>query len=341
MLSNYTSAFEYTSHTSAITSNAVHSSQLGSVIFASSLNTNVTWTSTYSGSSTYIGASVNTVGGTAVGGAALQGSGSYTQNSGTIQFANSNGITFGLTNNQMTASIGNNVGSMYFNDTNGVTFGVSTNTNNQSTITASIASYLTTAALSNHTHSQYLTTALATNYTSHTHNYAGVNTAMTGGTLSVNTNGISVNVQQRSLHFADSNGITFGSSTNGYSTTITASVNAGTGVGGGTSIVPGSYLSSSLNGSTLSLSVTGLQPVGSYLSSNYTTHTHNYAATSHTHNYMGTGISTSGNITALANTAGLSITAPTLGYLYFSNANGHSWSSAVSSVSTSIYIVTA
>ncbi len=56
---------------------------------------------------------------------------------------------------------------------------------------------------------------------------------------------------------------------------------------------------------------------------------------------MGTGISTSGNITALANTAGLSITAPTLGYLYFSNANGHSWSSAVSSVSTSIYIVTA
>lgn len=341
MLSNYTSAFEYTSHTSAITSNAIHSSQTGSVIFASSLNSNVTWTSTYSGNSTYLGASVNTVGGTAVGGAALQGSGTYTQNSGTIRFANSNGITFGLTNNQMTASVGNNAGSMYFNDINGVTFGISSNTNNQSTITASIANYLTTAALSNHTHSQYLTTALATNYTSHTHNYAGVNTAMTGGTLSVNTNGISVNVQQRSLHFADSNGITFGSSTNGYSTTITASVNAGTGVGGGTSIVPGSYLSSSLNGSTLSLSVTGLQPVGSYLSSNYTTHTHNYAATSHTHNYMGTGISTSGNITALANTAGLSITAPTMGYLYFSNANGHSWSSAVSSVSTSIYIVTA
>lgn len=38
------------------------------------------------------------------GGAALQGSGTYTQNTGTIQFANSNGITFGLTNNQMTAA---------------------------------------------------------------------------------------------------------------------------------------------------------------------------------------------------------------------------------------------
>jgi len=202
MLSNYTSAFDYTSHTSAITSNAVHSSQLGSVIFASSLNTNATWTSTYSGSSTYIGVSVNTVGGTAVGGAALQGSGTYTQNSGTIRFANSNGITFGLTNNQMTASVGNNAGSMYFNDTNGVTFGISSNTNNQSTITASIANYLTTAALSNHTHSQYLTTALATNYTSHTHNYAatshthnymGTGISTSGNiTVTANTAGLSM-----------------------------------------------------------------------------------------------------------------------------------------------------
>lgn len=351
MLSNYTSVFEHTSHTSAITSNAIHSSQTGSVIFANSLNSNVTWTSTYSSNSTYLGASVNTISGTAAGGAALRGSGTYTQNSGTIQFANSNGITFGLTNNQMTASVSNNVGSMYFNDTNGVTFGISSNTNNQSTITASIGNYLTTA--------------LATNYTSHTHNYAGINTAMTGGTLSINTNGVSVNVQQRSMYFADGNGITFGSSTNGYSTTITASVNAGTATGGGTSIVPGSYLSSSLNGSTLSLSVTGLQATSATsaitsnavhtsllnalqytsvnslsLGTSYTSHTHNYAAISHTHNYMGTGISTSGNITVTANTAGLSMTAPTLGYLYFSNTNGHSWSSSTSGVSTSIWIYT-
>lgn len=38
------------------------------------------------------------------GGFAAQGSGAYTQNTGTIQFANSNGITFGLSTNQMTAS---------------------------------------------------------------------------------------------------------------------------------------------------------------------------------------------------------------------------------------------
>ncbi|MFA6407203.1 MAG: hypothetical protein WCV80_00665 [Candidatus Paceibacterota bacterium] len=40
------------------------------------------------------------------GGAALQGSGTYSQNTGTIQFANSNGVTFGLSNNGvMTASV--------------------------------------------------------------------------------------------------------------------------------------------------------------------------------------------------------------------------------------------
>lgn len=37
----------------------------------------------------------------------------------------------------------------------------------------------------------------------------------------------------------------------------------------------------------------------------------------------------------------LQIQAPAIGYLYFSNTNGHSWSSATSGASTSIYIITA
>lgn len=56
---------------------------------------------------------------------------------------------------------------------------------------------------------------------------------------------------------------------------------------------------------------------------------------------MGTGISTSGAITASANTAGLSITAPVMGYLYFSNIAGFSWSSSTSGVSSSVYLITA
>lgn len=43
------------------------------------------------------------------GGAALQGSDTYTQNTGTIQFANSNNITFGLSTNVMTASFSQSV----------------------------------------------------------------------------------------------------------------------------------------------------------------------------------------------------------------------------------------
>ncbi|MFZ2303834.1 MAG: hypothetical protein WAV98_03555 [Minisyncoccia bacterium] len=48
---------------------------------------------------------ITIIGPAAGGGAALQGSGTYSQNTGTVQFGNSNGITFGLSNNgTMTAS---------------------------------------------------------------------------------------------------------------------------------------------------------------------------------------------------------------------------------------------
>ena len=90
-------------------------------------------------------------GGGGAGGAALKGSGTYSQNTGTVEFANSNGVTFGLSNNgTMTASFaqsqitgGTNItlssnGSTVsvigptFSNSNNVTFGV-----NGQTITAS------------------------------------------------------------------------------------------------------------------------------------------------------------------------------------------------------------
>ena len=108
------------------------------------------------------------------GGAALKGSGTYTQNSGTIEFANSNSITFGLTSNQMTASF-------------------SQSTHDHPYINTSVSSaFLTTAALSNHTHDyqstgNYLTTAMQSDmtsvlqYTSNTSNITAnaVNTSIT------------------------------------------------------------------------------------------------------------------------------------------------------------------
>lgn len=55
------------------------------------------------------GQSVTIVGGAGGAGAALKGSGTYTQATGTVEFANSNGVTFGLSNNgTMTASVATN-----------------------------------------------------------------------------------------------------------------------------------------------------------------------------------------------------------------------------------------
>lgn len=105
------------------------------------------------------------------GGAALQGSGTYTQNTGTIQFSNSNGVTFGLSNNGvMTASVAAaggaqtgisglsagttqmTSGTAVFSNSNGISFGVNGNTvtaSYNSTQFQTTGNYLTTAMLSN------------------------------------------------------------------------------------------------------------------------------------------------------------------------------------------------
>jgi hypothetical protein len=504
--------------------------QTGSVYFLNSSG-NITWSSSTTGNSTYLyGSAPGGTGG--AGGAALQGSGTYTQNTGTIQFANSNGVTFGLTNNQMTASIGNNVGSMYFADSNGVTFGVSTNTNNQSTVTASFVggtaaasvyagdnisvstignstsvsvinttnftyghnsllntsqsslfqllgnstlslgtgytththnyqstgAYLTTAALSNHSHGNVSlaltnvsgTTASASNgltlsisapnvggaqtgisgfgvsnttYTSGTIIVSGQNNITIGSSVNgasqyirlsvpnflttaaasdhahaqyVNTSASSLlqhtsatsaitsnamHTSERARYFYTSNN-TFANSTHSHgnislaltnisgttasaSNGMTLSLSANTAGGGGGVAMRGSgtYIQSTgtiqfvnSNGLTFGLSNNGIMTasvannvgnMGFGDANNVTFGIASTASNSSTvvtasiPNFIGTSISTSGHITVNANTAGMSLTAPTMGYLYFSNANGHSWSSSVSSVSTSIYIVTA
>ncbi|MFA5037250.1 MAG: hypothetical protein WC479_08755, partial [Candidatus Izemoplasmatales bacterium] len=60
----------------------------------------------------------------------LKGSGTYTQNTGTIGFLNSNNVTFGLTAGTMTASIPS--GTVFFSDTNGISFSSSTVTGSAS-----------------------------------------------------------------------------------------------------------------------------------------------------------------------------------------------------------------
>ena len=85
-----------------------------------------------------------------------------------------------------------------------------------------IPKYLTTAVTGSHTHSDYV--GLAT-------------TAITGGFMTANSSQLMLNVPIGSLYFQDSNGVTWGGSTNGNTTTITAMVTGGgTGGGGGAAL---------------------------------------------------------------------------------------------------------
>lgn len=128
--------------------------------------------------------------------AVLGGTNSY--NTGTVSFANSNGVSFGLnTNNVMTASVvgaaglsnikisagtlSNHLSALTFDNSNGVSFGL-----NGSVLTASVVTDYQSTGL-------YLTTAMLSNAGS---NFVGLNSALTGNGISatINSSGISIDV---------------------------------------------------------------------------------------------------------------------------------------------------
>jgi hypothetical protein len=186
------------------------------------------------------------------GGAALQGSGTYTQNSGTIQFANSNSMTFGLTENQMTASFS------YTQSTHEHPYlGTGESTYYQTSNLSSI--FITTAALSNHSHTQYITTALETNYTSHTHDYQSTGNYLT---TALDTNYTSHTHSQ-------------------YLTTAMASQNTSLFVyTSASSLLQHTSATSAITSNALNTSISGSFQLTANnslsLGTGYTTHTHNY-----------------------------------------------------------------
>jgi fibronectin-binding autotransporter adhesin len=100
-------------------------------VSASTYGTNISMTL----GSNAISISAPSVGGAQTGISGIAGSGASTASSGTVQFANSNGLTFGLNGNTITASHNalTTQTSLVFSNTNGVTFGTS-----GSTLTASV-----------------------------------------------------------------------------------------------------------------------------------------------------------------------------------------------------------
>lgn len=180
------------------------------------------------------------------GGAALKGSGTYTQNTGTIEFANSNGITFGLSNNgTMTAShngittaMASNRGSDFIQAT-----AVFNGTNASGTI-ASNAISVSVASQSNQTLGGYAignTTGQSSSSTFDARTlsfngagnisigYSAGSIVISGGTAAPSPVNISAGTTSNNLGniiFADANGVSFGLGTGASSQSITASINA-------------------------------------------------------------------------------------------------------------------
>jgi hypothetical protein len=215
-----------------------------------------------------------------------------------------------------------------------------------------------------------------TGYTESTHaftQYVGLlSTSITGGSATINSSQLYINIPNNAgnLVFNDSNGVSFGVSSNGSTTTVTASVNAG---GGGVAI---SVANSVWTSGTLALSASSnitittaagnavfsvadaiplanstqyatsilsasLMPL-SY-SSGFQTATlaNTFLPIANTTNFAGVGETTAGAISMTVNTAGVSASVPAVGYLSLVNSAGYTWSTSVNGVSTAIWIVLA
>ena len=243
-----------------------------SVVFAG--GSNVTWGTSTTGNTTSV---FLTAGGGSGGGVAIRGSGTSIASTGTVQFSNSNGVSFGLTGNTMTASL--SYGSVVLSDYNNVSFGVLSTNSLGSTVTAS-ASYAGGAADGGN--------ILA----------AGGSTASSNGTVL----------------FSNANGISFGFQS---TTRVTASHNA-------------FYTSSQLTNTFMNTSEYHIRAIGNTANS----------SAFRSGSVMLSGINLTVNTSSTGASQYLQISAPALGYLFFSNTNGHSWSSSINGVSTSIYIIT-
>lgn len=172
------------------------------------------------------------------GGAVSFSAGTSSAALGSIVFSNSGGVSFGLNGSTITASVGaagggltninlsagttsNNLSAVTFSNLNGVSFGL-----NGSVITGSVVTtYLTTAALSNHSHGN--PTLNLTNLSGTTaSNSAGLTLSLSAaapGISNINVSAGTTSNNLSALTFNNSNGVSFG--LNGSVITATVATN--------------------------------------------------------------------------------------------------------------------
>ncbi len=185
-----------------------------------------------------ITASVAAAAGAQTGISALS-AGTTLMSSGTASFANSNGVSFGINGNTITATVrtdyqssGNYLttaaqSNQVVNSLNGSTGQISLNvgsslsaSSNGSSITFGLASNITTALQSA---GAYLTTAMASNAST---NFAGIGSAITNGTMTFGTAGLSLNLSNHLTTARASNdgiGLNTALTANGVAWTVNSS----------------------------------------------------------------------------------------------------------------------
>jgi hypothetical protein len=318
----------------SLSSNAFTS---GSVIFS---GVNATINTSLNAQSQYIQISVAN----AVAGAAIQGSGTFTQNTGTIQFSNANGLSFGLTNGTMTASHNALTTAMASNQTSNFRY---TSADNQLQFTSANSNFLGTGATASlvftSQSSLFQHTSATSNITSNafeasaTTKFAGTGTSATNASITLNSNGLQIsianpgggggiaaslsgnstsagagysNITSGTMILAGGNNITL--SQNGASITISGA-NAGgaqTGISGvvasNTTYSSGTVIYSAQTNITIGTSVNGVSQYVRFSVGDYlTTAMQSNANTS----FIGLNSAVT-NITATINSSGISISNP-------------------------------
>jgi hypothetical protein len=303
----------------------VNTSEIGSIYFVNSdtRNQNITWGSTSGTGGTSIFATAGGSTGVGTGGVAIKGSGTNVASTGTVVFSNANDLTFGLSGNTITGSYAK--GNVYFTNGSNVTWGSSVaGVNTSVMLTAGGGAYIRNSATTITSGTAYLSNA-------------------NGISWGINGNTITASYDKGSIYFTNTNGVTFGSSSNGISTTISASVanigplyinNSTNSIDAGSVyFANGSNITISRDSNTVYFYAPndlGIKAIGNTASSNAFT----------SGSVMLSGVNLTVNTSSTGASQYLQISAPAIGYLFFSNTNGHSWSSSVNGVSTSVYIIT-
>jgi len=241
--------------------------------------------------------------------------GSQTANStGNVKFVDSNGVTFGMSNNSdITASVAA-ISRVVVSDSTMVSNFISFSNANNISFGASGANIITIST-GTHEHTQYV---------------GLLSTGVTGASATINNSAHYLNIPQGSLYYQDGGGVTWGANSSGLSTTITASV----------ADFAGAYIREVSLSGNISGTQTDVSSGTLYLAGG-----NNITLSQNGNSITISGANIGGAQTGISGIAGSAASTVSVGTVQFANANGISFglssNTMTASYDTAAYIGTA